>query len=80
MRKIKVRTAESVPTRTAKSLGKHLKKVPMLYARGDFIVNVALVDKEFDAVKKHVPFLHVNTTAAREHAAEIESKLRTVKE
>ena len=47
----------------------------MLYARGGFIVNLALTDKEFDAVKEHLPFLQVNTTAAREHVGEIEREL-----
>ena len=52
----------------------------MIYACGGFVVNLALMDKEFGAVKKHVPFLAVNTTAAREHAGEIERKIRIVKE
>ena len=52
----------------------------MLYARGDFIINLALVDKEFEAVKEHVSFLQINTTAAREHVGKIEQELRTVKE
>ena len=52
----------------------------MLYARGDFIVNLALMDKEFDAVKEPVPFLQVNTTAASGHVGEIEREIRTVKE
>ena len=38
------------------------------------------MDKKFDAVKEHVSFLQVNTTAAREHVGEIERELRTVKE
>ena len=50
-RKIKFRTAECVPKRTAKLLAKSLTKALMLYARGGFIVNLALMDKEFDAVK-----------------------------
>ena len=52
----------------------------MIYARGGFVVNLAVIDNKFDAVKKHVPFLAVNTTAAREHVGEIECKIRTVKE
>jgi len=52
----------------------------MLYARGGFIVNLALVDEEFNAVKEHVPFLQINTTAVREHVGKIEQELRTVKE
>ena len=44
----------------------------MLYVRGGFIVNLALMDKEFDAIKEYAPFLQINTTAAREHVGEIE--------
>ena len=44
-RKLKFRTVEFVPKRTAKTLAKHLTKVLMLYARGGFIVNLALMDK-----------------------------------
>ena len=36
----------------------------MLYARGGFIVNLALTDKGFNAVNKHVLLLQINTTAA----------------
>ena len=52
----------------------------MLYARGGFIVNLALTSKEFDAMKEYVPFLQINTTAAREHVGEIERELQPVKE
>ena len=52
----------------------------MLYARGGFIVNLALMDKKLDACKEHLPFLEVNTTTTREHVAEIERDLRQVKE
>jgi hypothetical protein len=38
------------------------------------------MDKEFDAVKEHVPFLEVKTTAAREHVGEIEREICTWKE
>ena len=79
-RQIKFRTAEFVPKRTARSLANHIRKVLMLYARGGFIVNLALMDKDFDAVKDHIPFLQINTTAAREHVGEIEREIRTVKE
>ena len=54
-----------MPRQAAKLLAKSLTKVLMLYARAGFIVNLALMDKEFDAVKKHVLFLQVNTTGAR---------------
>ena len=38
------------------------------------------MNKKFVAVKEHLPFLEINTTAAREHVAEIEQELRQVKE
>ena len=43
-------------------------------------MNLALMDKEFDAVKEYLPFLQVNTTASREHVRGIERELWTVKE
>ena len=52
-------------------LAKSLKKVLMLYARGGFIVTLALMAKEFDAVKEHLLFLEVNTTASRYQVAQI---------
>ena len=52
----------------------------MLYARGGFIVKLALMNKKLDAVKENLPFLEVNTMATREHVAEIERELRQVKE
>ena len=52
----------------------------MLYARGGFIVNLALMDKEFDAIKEFVPFLEVNTAAARENVGEIERDIQQIKD
>ena len=44
------------------------------------MVNLALMDKEFDKVQEHIPFLQINTTAAREHVGEIERETRQIKE
>ena len=52
----------------------------MLYARGGFIVNLDPMDKEFDAIKEFVPFLEVNTAAAREHVGEIEREIQQIKD
>ena len=79
-RNIKFRTAEFIPKRPVILLAKSLKKSLLLYARGGYIVKIALMDKYFDAVKEHLPFLEVNTMAARDHVAEIERDLRQVKE
>ena len=64
-RKIKFQTAEFIPKRTAILIAKSLKKVLLLYARGGYIVKLALMGKDFDAVKEHIPFLELNTTASR---------------
>ena len=47
-RKIKLRTAEFIPKPTAALLAKSIKQVITVYTRGWFIVNLALMDKEFD--------------------------------
>ena len=44
-RKIKFRTNQFLPKRTTRTLADSLTKVIMLYARGGFIVNLALMDK-----------------------------------
>ena len=76
---IRLITAKHVPTRTAGQLAKSLMKIVKLYATGDFIVNVALVDKEFDKIRDKVGLLKVNTTATKEHVVKIEQQLRLVK-
>ena len=55
--KVKFRTAEFIPKRIAILLAKTLKRLLILYARGGFIVKLALMDKELDAVKDRLPFL-----------------------
>ena len=43
------------------------------HEKGDFIVNVCLMDREFESVQKHLPLVEINTIAAREHVPEIKS-------
>ena len=38
------------------------------------------MDREFEAVKEHLPLVEMNTTAAREHVPDIETGIRRVKE
>jgi hypothetical protein len=73
-------TAEFVAKRTAKILAKSRIKVLMIYAQGGFIVNLVLLNKEFNAIKEHVPLLQVNTVAFREHVGVIKRSIRTTKE
>ena len=49
-------------------------------ARGGLVVNLMLMDMEFEKVKDKLPLVEVNTTAAREHVPEIERRIRTIKE
>ena len=50
-RNIKFWTAEFIPKQTAILIAKYLKKLLLLYARGGYIVKLALMDKYLDAVK-----------------------------
>ena len=50
-RKIEFRTTQFLPKQTERTLADSLTKLIMLYARGGFIINLALMDKEFDAIK-----------------------------
>ena len=51
-----------------------------MYARGGFIVRLALIGKEFDKLEDLVGLLETNTTAAREHVGKTERKLGLIKE
>ena len=44
-RKIRLVTAEHIPSRTAKQLGSLFKKIVKLYARGGFMFRVILMDQ-----------------------------------
>ena len=44
-RKIKFRTTQFLPKQTTRTLASSLTKVIILYARGGFVVNLALMDK-----------------------------------
>ena len=44
------------------------------------MVNVILMDQEFDKVESEVDLVQINTTAAREHVGEIERGIRIIKE
>lgn len=79
-RDIRFFTAEHVPNRTAKQLSSSLKKIIRLYGSGGFIVRIILMDMEFEKVADEMENVIVNTTAAREHVAEIERGIRTIKE
>ena len=78
--KIRLRTAEHIPNRTAASLVSSLSKIIQMYAKGGFVVNLVLMDQEFDKLEGKLDLVEINTTAAREHVGEIERSIRTIKE
>ena len=63
-RKIRLRTAEHLLTRTAESLINSLKRVINLYARGGYTVDLIMMDQEFEKLKEKLELIEVNTTAA----------------
>ena len=65
-RSINYTTAEFVPTHTAGQLAKCLMKVVYGYACGGFVVNIMIMDMEFEKIKDVLPMVEVSTTAARE--------------
>ena len=78
-RKIKFTTGEFLPRRTTRQLANSLEKVPCLYTRGGFVVQLCLMDREFEPVKDLVPLVEINTTAAREDVGLIERRSRVTK-
>ena len=77
--KLKFVTVEHTPVFTAKSLVKHIKRVLQVYNRAGFTVRYIMMDGEFEKVKELLPTIVRNTTAAKEHVAESERKIRVVK-
>ena len=58
-------TAGYIPTRTAAQISSILNKIVKLYARNLFVMNVVMMDMEFEKVSNKIDNTEVNTTAAR---------------
>ena len=56
-RGIKYTTAEFIPTLTAGQLATCLMKVVYGYARGGFVVNLMLMDMEFEKIRDVLPMV-----------------------
>ena len=78
-RKIKMITAEYIPSRTAQQLANSLTKIVHTYACGGFVIDLALMEMEFEKVRDKLAIIEVNTTAAREHVPEIERQIFLIK-
>ena len=73
-------TIEHAPKRTTSQLGHLLQRIINVYAQAGFQVCAILMDNKFEKVCDHVPMVDMNTPAAAEHVAEIERRVRTIKE
>jgi hypothetical protein len=73
-------TAEFTPSRTAKQLAAGITWMMDLYAHGGFRVGTVLMDNQFKKLQNLMPILAINTMAAKEHVAEVECKIRLIKE
>jgi hypothetical protein len=79
-RKIGAFTIEFTPTRTARQLATLVDRVCSHYSRAGFQVQTLIMDGEFEKIRDLLPGVVLNTTAANEHVAEIERRIRTLKE
>jgi hypothetical protein len=79
-RGINLITIKFLPLQTAKHLSLTLEQVIRVYGVAGFIVQVALMDMEFEKLKDVMSNITINTTAAREHVREIERKIQVIKE
>ncbi len=71
---------EFLPSRTAKCLASSVEQVVRIYDKACFIVQTLIMDMEFEKLENMLPGITLNTTAALEHAGEIERKIRVIKE
>ena len=52
-------SVEFIPSRTAAQLGISLIKIVYICARGGFMVNVILMDQEFDKIESDVDLVQI---------------------
>ena len=78
--KIRKITARYILSCTTQQLANSLTKAVNTYTRRGFVIDLALMDKEFEKIRDKLAIFEVNTTAAREHVPEIERQICLSKE
>jgi hypothetical protein len=78
--KLRLATAEELPTRTVTQLSNSLTKIVKLYACTGFVIRVIMMNQEFDKVEDTNEMVEINTTVARKHVGKIEQYIRAAKE
>ncbi len=58
---------EYLPSKIAKRFVHTLQRVSRIYGTARFVVQVAMMDMEFEKLRDMLPNVTLNTTAAREH-------------
>ena len=79
-RHIRLTAMEHIPGRRARILADSLKKNIRTYARGGFIVNLVLMDQEFDKIVDRMDMVIVNTCATNKHVTDAERNVCTIKD
>jgi hypothetical protein len=79
-RGISLVTIKFLPSRTAKQLANGIEHVARIYGRAGFIVQISMMDMEFEKLKDLLSNIALNTTATQEHVGEIERKISVIKE
>jgi hypothetical protein len=74
-RKIKFTTSKFLPRRTKPMLIKSLENIFHIYTSRGFNVSTALMDGEFECLRKDITGVQLNTTAADEHVTYIERQI-----
>ena len=78
--KLQLDTVEQLLSRTAIQLSNSLTKIVKLYAQPSYIVQVIMMDQEFNKVEDACNTVEMNTTAARKHIGRIKQYICTIKE
>jgi hypothetical protein len=73
-------TIKHIPSRMSAQLSNSIMKIVKLYARTGLIVQLVMMDQEFDKVENIVNMVKINTTAARKYVGDIERNIRVIKE
>jgi hypothetical protein len=73
-------TIEHLQLRTAKCLVHTLERAFRIYETARFVIQMALMDMDFEKLRMMMPHVALNTTAACKHIGEVEQKNRVIKE
>ena len=57
-----------------------MERVIRIFGKAGFIVQMSMMDMEFEKLRDLMPNVALNTTAAQEHMGEIGRKVRVIKE